>query len=132
MSWSNFNKNKTLIERGNDTTRTVTMYDESGAVTSTRPYTSDENATADAAIQAAVLDANRKALLDGLKAVIDAAVARQADVQTVLDTTNSTINGSPAGYLKTIARATKRQDRAIIRLAKLAGNLVSSADTGTD
>ena len=101
-------------------------------MTGTRPYTAEENATVDAAIQAAVLDANRKALLDGLKAVIDAAVARQADVQTVLDTTNSTINGSPASYLKTIARATKRQDRAIIRLARLAGNLVSSADTGTD
>ena len=115
-----------------DTTRTVTTYDETGAVTSTRPYTAEENAAADAAIQAAVLDANRKALLDGLKAVIDAAVARQADVQTVLDTTNSTINGSPASYLKTIARATKRQDRTIIRLARLAGNPVSSADTGTD
>ena len=116
----------------NTDTRTVTTYDESGAVTSTRPYTSDENATADAAIQATVLDANRTALLEGLTAVIDTAVARQANVQTVLDATNSTINGSPASYLKTIARATRRQDRAIIRLARLAGNIVLSADTGTD
>lgn len=30
-----------------DTTRTVTAYDETGKVTSTRPYTADENAAAD-------------------------------------------------------------------------------------
>ena len=44
MSWSDFDKNGMLIERGDDTTHTVTTYDESGAVTSTRPYTAEENA----------------------------------------------------------------------------------------
>ena len=40
-----------------DTTRTVTTYDAAGAVTSTRPYTTDENAAADASIaDAARLD----------------------------------------------------------------------------
>ena len=34
----------------NTDTRTVTTYDESGEVVSTRPYTADENATADAAV----------------------------------------------------------------------------------
>ena len=33
-----------------DTTRTVTTYDETGAVTSTRPYTAEENTAADAAV----------------------------------------------------------------------------------
>ena len=37
-----------------DQTRTVTTYDETGAVTSTRPYTSDENAAADATVADAV------------------------------------------------------------------------------
>lgn len=46
-----------LVEHHSDTTRTVTTYDETGAVTSTRPYTEAENATADAAMaDAARLD----------------------------------------------------------------------------
>ena len=40
--------------RADDTTRTVTTYDETGAVTSTRPYTDDENAAADAVLADAV------------------------------------------------------------------------------
>lgn len=32
-----------------DTTRTVSTYDETGAVTSTRPYTAEESAAADQA-----------------------------------------------------------------------------------
>ena len=40
-----------------DATRTVTTYDETGAVTSARPYTTEENAAADAALaDAARLD----------------------------------------------------------------------------
>lgn len=49
MSWQRF-ENGLLVEQGDDTARTVTTYDESGAVTSTRPYTPEENAAADAAI----------------------------------------------------------------------------------
>ena len=46
-----------LVERADDTTRAVTTYDETGAVTSTRPYTTEENAAADAAVaDAARLD----------------------------------------------------------------------------
>ena len=46
-----------FVHRHDDTARTVTTYDETGAVTSTRPYTADENAAADAAItDAARLD----------------------------------------------------------------------------
>ena len=37
-----------MITRHDNTTRTVTTYDESGAVTSSRPYTAAENAAADA------------------------------------------------------------------------------------
>ena len=39
-----------MITVHDDGTRTVTTYDETGAVTSTRPYTGAENAVADAAV----------------------------------------------------------------------------------
>ena len=39
-----------VSEFRDDTTRTVTTYDETGAVTGTRPYTEDENAAVDAAM----------------------------------------------------------------------------------
>ena len=38
MSWQ-VKRGGFLIEEGDDTTRTVTTYDEDGTVTSTRPYT---------------------------------------------------------------------------------------------
>ena len=41
-----------LTVRWDDTARTVTTYDETGAVTGTRPYTEAENANADAEVQA--------------------------------------------------------------------------------
>ena len=39
-----------MIHSHDDATRTVTTYDETGAVTGTRPYTEDENAAADAEV----------------------------------------------------------------------------------
>lgn len=49
MSWQRFDNGR-LTEQGDDTTRTVTTYDPQGNVTSTRPYSDDENAAADAAL----------------------------------------------------------------------------------
>ena len=44
-----------IAELADDTARTVTTYDDAGTVTSTRPYTAEENAAADAAaVDAAV------------------------------------------------------------------------------
>ena len=40
-----------MIHSHDDATRTVTTYDESGVVASTRPYTAEENAAAGAAIR---------------------------------------------------------------------------------
>ena len=39
-----------LVEFHDDISRTVTTYDETGAITSTRPYTADENAAADSVL----------------------------------------------------------------------------------
>lgn len=46
-----------LTERRDDTTRTVTTYSEAGAILGTRPYTTAENAAADAAAAQAALAA---------------------------------------------------------------------------
>ena len=76
--------------------------------------------------------ANDQALRDGLQAAIDAALARQAVYQTVIDTPNSTIKSNPAPYIVDLARQGKRSERALIRLARLVGGLTGTADTGTD
>ena len=117
---------------GDDLTRQAQDFDVAGDLVATRPYTADENAAADVAAAAATLAANEAALRDGLAAAIDAALARQAEYQTVLDATNATINGSPASYIKTVARQGKRSERALIRLIRLVGGLTNTADTGTD
>ena len=82
----------------NDTTRTVTTYDAAGLQTSTRPYTSAENAAADmAAVEAAAAAARKadrltvRAILDTINAeVIDAARLQKAAAQTILDATAPT------------------------------------------
>ena len=127
MSWATY-RDGALIERGDDATRTV--YGPTG--TKVRDYTQAENQAADDAIAAATLAANEAALRNGLQTAIDAALARQAEYQTVLDATNATINGSPASYIKTVARQGKRSERALIRLIRLVGGLTTTADTGTD
>ena len=43
----------TVVTRWDDASRTVTTYDETGAVMSTRPYTADEDAGADQAVAGA-------------------------------------------------------------------------------
>ena len=126
MSWSTYAADGTLLEHGDDATRTVTTG------TSFRPYTAAENAAADQAAAAAVLAANEAALRNGLQAAIDAALARQAAYQAVIDTPNATIKTNPAPYIVDLARQGKRSERALIRLIRLVGGLTNTADTGTD
>ena len=76
--------------------------------------------------------ANDQALRDGLAAAIDAALARQAAYQAVIDTPNSEIKANPQTHIVNLARQGKRSERALIRLARLVGGLTQSADTGTD
>ena len=125
MSWERY-ENGTLVERGDDVTRTVTTS------TGTRPYTADENAAADQAAAAATLAANEAALRDGLAAAINAALARQAAYQAIIDTPNATIKTNPAPYIVDLARQGKRSERALIRLIRLVGGLTNTADIGTD
>lgn len=75
-----------VIERADDTTRTVTTYDEQGNITSERPYTVEENAAADAAAQAAAqaqADAEAaRARAELADAILDATAALMADAHT--------------------------------------------------
>lgn len=124
MSWQTYT-NSRLTEHGDDTTRTVTTYSETGAVTSTRPYTADENAAADQAAAQAVLDVNRQALSDVAK--LDSRLARlaayatDADLLAVLAQTNNqalptaTLNRA----LKTLVRENRRQSATIALLVRL-------------
>ncbi len=118
-----------LVESWDDATRTHT--DHATDPPTTRSYSAAENTAADVQTAAAARAANEAALRDGLQAVIDTALTRQTEMQAVLDTTDRT-TASLAVYVKTVARATKRQDRAVITLARLAGALLDSASTGTD
>ena len=69
-------------QRADDTTRTVTTYDETGAVTSTRPYTADENAAADAVARARADAAAARIRAELADAILDATEALMADAHT--------------------------------------------------
>lgn len=71
-----------LRERRDDTSRTVTTYDTAGQVTGARPYTTDENAAADAAEQARAADAAARARAELADAVLDATAALMDDAHT--------------------------------------------------
>ena len=101
-----------------DTTRTVTAYDESGAVTATRPYTADENAAADAAVAQAAAQAQYEAQRLTVRQIITDLQAEKARAQAVIDTPNSTIKTNPAPYVVDVARAAKRIAGAAIDLAR--------------
>ena len=107
-----------MIESHDHAARTVTTYDESGAVTSTRPYTADENAAADAALAEAAALAQRNADRLTVRAIITDLQAEKARAQAVIDTPNATIKSNPAPYVNDVARAAKRIADAAIDLAR--------------
>ena len=84
-----------------DTTRTVTAYDETGKVTSTRPYTADENAAADAAAAQAAQQAVADTLTTDTKTDLDKIAKAIDKLATLLgdDTTTGSVRSviGPAG-----------------------------------
>lgn len=92
-----------------DATRTVRTVDAvTGQVLSTRPYDASENANADANAKAAADAAAEAAIRTALEAAL-------ADLQTILDETNATINASPAPRIKALARSMRRLIRLEIK-----------------
>ena len=98
MSWQLY-QGSVLREHGDDATRTVTTYDESGAVTSTRPYTAEENAAVDAALaDAAKLDSIEERLAR-IEAHLWPPVDPDADVPATVPTMADYAGIWPAGQL---------------------------------
>lgn len=104
MSTSVYDINGTLREEWDDDARMYTEYDEQGAVESTRPYTAEENARADAEAAETLEQDNKRTIEEALAVDLTA-------MQTIIDTANATINAGPAAYIKDIARAIRRLDR---------------------
>ena len=115
--------NGILREQCDDSTRTYTARDETGAVTSTHPYTAEENAEADALIVSENLrlekEETRKAIATILKE-IDAEIKRAKDIKA-LD--NSAIRTNPAPYINDLATAIIRLGQATKDLAKFTKDL---------
>lgn len=110
-----------LRERRDDTSRTVTTYDETGTLIETRPYTPEENVAADAAAQARAdaeaAQADRKAvraLVDGINASIDEAKAAKVAAQAVLDAVAPTTVPQVWARVKDLTRAVRDTDNALI------------------
>lgn len=131
MSWTFTNEDGSRIEAV-DEDRKVYEYAADGTLLREWDYTPEENAALDAVLAIQQAEENARVLREGLQNVIDTALERQADMDTVIGTPNAEINSRPAPYIVRVARATKRQDRAIIRLARLAGNILDTTNTGTD
>jgi hypothetical protein len=92
-----------------DATRTYKTYSTSGAQTSTRPYTAEENARADAEAALDAADSNQRTI----EVALDASLV---DLNTIAESTaNATINQNPASYIKAIARILRRVIRLLIR-----------------
>ena len=82
-----------------DQARTVTTYDETGAVTSTRPYTADENAAADATVADAVTLTDVLARLARIEAHLWPPVDPDAEVPATVPTMADYAGIWPAGQL---------------------------------
>lgn len=71
-----------IVEFRDDATRTVTTYDETGAVTSTRPYTEDENTAVDAELAARAEAEQQQARYEEHEAILDATAALMQQAHT--------------------------------------------------
>jgi hypothetical protein len=112
MSIQIFHPNGQLAKYWNDVASSYTEYNTSGVQTSTRPYTSEETAraVAEAALRTETVN----------KGAIEANIIQDlAAMQTIIDTSNSVLNDTPASAIKDVARAIRRLDRMM--LAKFDG-----------
>lgn len=97
-------------ERWDNATRTYFTYSAAGAQTSTRAFTPEENAIADAMTLAESQTVNDADIANKIVTVDMPALA------TILADTNANINANPAQRIKDIAKAVRRLDRKVQRL----------------
>lgn len=94
--------------RYDDTVRRYYEYAEDGTVLVDRPYTPAEVADADARELVAQQDSNAGVVTTKLSDAL-------AELDTLIGTSNSTINGGPAPYVKALARILRLVLRALLR-----------------
>lgn len=102
-------RDSVLRERWDDATRTYTRWDAAGVQVEQRPYTTAENAAADASAAAETLAANEKSISTKL-------ANDMAAMQAILDQTNADLNAGPAQELKDLAKAVRRLIRKVERI----------------
>jgi hypothetical protein len=77
-------------------------------------------------------DGNVRVLQQGLPLVLERARNRQQAMDVIINTPDATMNANPAEYIRRIARAEKRTQADLMRLARLVGSLNDSADVGDE
>lgn len=97
-----------------------------------RDYTPEENAEADLRAEMEMRVANEARLRAGLGNVITRAEERQVTARAVIDTPNRDIRDNPVPHILSLARICLRQDRDIIRLSRLVGDLTDTDDLGIE
>lgn len=117
-----------MIIEWNDDTRIYTNH----ITGEQRPYTEQENADADLRGSSMASFMVEDTLKAGLAKVITRALEYQANAQAIIDDTNANIKSNPAPAIKALARGQKRSAGDIIRLARLAGGLLDSTNTGDE
>ena len=114
-----------LIERADDTTRTVTTWDTAGVQT-TRPYTAAENAAADAAIAAQAVQTVRTGDKTAARTLLDAITADigpkpgSTDVWPTVQTwrTLAAVKRADLGTTTALAQVVVWAVPAILRIAR--------------
>ena len=129
MSTRRYDAAGMLVELWDDAARTYS--DFRTTPTTTRPYTLEENARADAEAAAIAAATNEATITDQVRAAIDALLASRATIKTgITDVTNATINAGPAPYIKALAKAVRDDEQTLIRVCRLLARQLDSADAG--
>lgn len=109
MMYEEYRPNGTVSLRWNETNKRVeTMAVDGVTVASFVPMTAEQSAAADAYIAKNVGMTNQR--------TVEQAIAQDLINLNVIiqNTSNATINASPASYIKDIARAVRRLDRKVL------------------
>lgn len=97
-----------LRELWDDGPRTYTSWNAAGAQTSTRPFTSEENARADAEAAAVAASANGATVGSRISTVDMPAM------QAIIDQALADLRADPSQEIKDLARAVRRLDRKVL------------------
>lgn len=114
-----------------DTTAGTYTRTQNGTTVETRALTPAETAALAARETADTAQANRETLTAALAANIATLLTSVTALNGITALTNATINANPAAVIKDLAREAKTIARQTIRLARLVGNTLDSADTGS-